>query len=119
MDSQIPAVYSLPPELAHHVFRHLSKRDKQQFALCCKHTYLCALAAVKSIVLSHKCLAQGKSMKLKTVRSSCFLRFFEVGFSLAACLLCCWAHLLCWHQTLDHSSMASTAPSATYTEVFS
>ena len=68
MEPQIPAVYSLPPELSHHVLRHLSKRDKQQFALCCKHTYLCALAAVKSLLLTHRCLTTSKPLKMKTVR---------------------------------------------------
>lgn len=63
------AVYSLAPGLTQHVFRHLSKWDKQQFALCCKHTYLCSLAAVTSLVLSHKCLlvAGRTTPRLKTV----------------------------------------------------
>lgn len=69
MDSTVPALYNLPPELAHHVLRHLSKREKQQFALCSKHTYLCALAAVRSLVLGHKCLSAGNSGKLKLVRA--------------------------------------------------
>jgi hypothetical protein len=85
MDGQVPAVYNLPPELAHHVFKHLSKRDKQQFALCCKHTCLCALAAVKSVVLSHKCLAQGKPLKLKMVRSSVKLQSHP-GWCVSRCL---------------------------------
>jgi hypothetical protein len=70
-----PALLSLPAELAHHVLRHLSKRDKQQFALCCKHTYLCALAAVRTLVLSHKCLrtreSASKPAKLKMVGAAC------------------------------------------------
>lgn len=68
MDTHVPPLYNLPPELAHHVFKHLSKREKQQFALCCKHAHLCALAAIRSLILGHKCLSSGNSGKLKTVR---------------------------------------------------
>lgn len=65
-----PALFSLPPELAHHVLQYLSKRDKQQFALSCKHPSVCALASIRSLVLSHKVLAHCKSLKLKAVRRS-------------------------------------------------
>lgn len=64
----LPALVILPPELAHHVLRHLSKRDKQHFALSCKHASVCALASIRSLVLSHKLLAHCKHLKLKTVR---------------------------------------------------
>lgn len=102
MDAQLPAVYNLPPELAHHVLRHLGKRDKQHFALCCKHTYLCALAAVKALVLSHKCLTQGKSWKFKTVRTfSC--TFLIVWWQLSKPLhVLLMGTLLCW-QPAQHA----------------
>lgn len=65
-----PALFSLSPELAHHVLQYLSKRDKQQFSLSCKHASVCALASIRSLVLSHKVLAHRKALKLKTVRRS-------------------------------------------------
>lgn len=66
------AVLSLPPELAHHVLRHLCKWEKQQFVLVCKHTLLCGLSSIKSLVLCHKCLcATGKPQKLRTVSCCC------------------------------------------------
>jgi hypothetical protein len=52
-----PALLSLLPELAQHVLKHLSRRDKQAFCLACRHANVCALAAVHALVLSHKALA--------------------------------------------------------------
>lgn len=50
------------------MLQYLSKRDKQQFSLSCKHASVCALASIRSLVLSHKVLAHCKALKLKTVR---------------------------------------------------
>jgi hypothetical protein len=58
---------TLPPGLAHHVLRHLTKRDVQQFAGCCRHAGACALAAVRSLTLTHKCLSSAKGDRLRTV----------------------------------------------------
>jgi hypothetical protein len=71
MDTQHAAIYSLPPELSHHILKHLCKLDKQQFSICCKHMYVCVLAAIRSLILSHKCLASGKTTRLKTVSTLC------------------------------------------------
>lgn len=51
-------MYHLSPGAASAcILKHLSKHDKQQFSLACKHTHVLAVATIQELCISHRWMA--------------------------------------------------------------